>query len=266
MRVHQSRLVSPRIALFLLRAIAPPPGTSVRRQTSRPDQGLTLIECLVAIIIVSLTILAITPPILLSAATRIQSRRAEQANHIAQGEIDRIRTLVERGTYTINDLPVDAAVNPPQSISSVNTATVSPTSSPLLSPGACAGATRYPPATPMSVSNLARIDIDGDCTPEFMMQVFRSTGYKPTNVATDPPYSFLMMVRVYAYNPGENMPNLQRERASAVMGNTGSKDRTLDNRRFPLAVLYSPIARNDQGQSLGQLCNQARGSTTGCNF
>lgn len=246
------------MALDLLARLSPPRGDR------RSQQGLSLIECLVAIVIVSLTVLAITPPILLGAATRVQSRRSDQANHIAQSEIDRIRTLVERGNYTLNDLPASGGTN---NLSAIGVATTSPVSGPLLSPGNC-GATppRYPAATPLPLASLAQVDIDGDCRPEYMMQVFRTAGYTPSpSDATTPPYSFVMGVRIYAYNPGESLPTLTKERASMIMG-TGARDRRAGNQRQPLAVLYSQVARNDQGQSLGQLCNQARNNPTGCNF
>jgi len=57
------------------------------------ESGLTLMECVVAIAVVALAGALITPPLFLAAATRVQNRRSEQALQIAQGEIDRIRTL-----------------------------------------------------------------------------------------------------------------------------------------------------------------------------
>ena len=62
------------------------------------EDGLTLLECLVAIAVIALTGAMIGPPLVMAAATRVQNRRAEQALQLAQGEVDRIRAMVIRGT------------------------------------------------------------------------------------------------------------------------------------------------------------------------
>lgn len=221
------------------------------------EQGLSLIECLVAIIIITLTVVAITPPIMLANATRVQARKAAQAGQIAQGEIDRIRTLVERRERKVNLLPADIGDND-ISKAPVPTGT-GITAAPLLSPASCS---TYPLATPVERDKLVRVDINGDCTPEYAMQVFRTTGYSPlgeTDVTSGKaiPYAFIMGVRVYAYNPNVPFPTtLDTKQASLVQG-TGPRDLISGGARRPLAVLYSPMARNDSSGSLGQLCVQA---------
>lgn len=236
-----------------------------QRDRSQPsEQGLTLIECLVAIVIISLTVVAITPPIMLATATRIQSRKVEKANQVAQGEIDRVRLLVERGSYAIADLPGDIGNN---TIGSTPAATGSPTSAPLYSITSCAGATVYPGTSPVAVGSLIRVDVDGDCQADYVMQVFRTTGYIPSGVTPAVPYSFVMGVRVYAYYPPQTFLPLDTTRASIRMG-TGPLD-VAGGKRRPMAVLYSPMARNDSNRSLGQLCAQTSGipvSSANCNY
>ena len=68
------------------------------------QQGFTLLESLMAIMVITVVIAALTPPIFISVATRVQNRKAEQAIQLAQGEIDQVRRLVERGNYTTNEL------------------------------------------------------------------------------------------------------------------------------------------------------------------
>lgn len=271
MRAIQRRSLSPTLAMHLLCSIAPLYSSkgnrkhlSLRRRAGG-EQGLTLIECLVAIIVITITIVAITPPIMLATATRIQSRRAEQANQAAQGEIDRIRFIVERGGYTLNDLPASAAV---VQIKDAGVAVGPPTgSTPLLTrrttcTGTYAANPRYPTTPAPSATGLILVDVDGDCTPDFVMQVFRNIGQVPPPAnATDPPYAFDMGVRVYTFIPGQPFPTLQKERASLVAG-TGARDQLTGNSRRPLAVLYSSMARNDQSKSLGQICKQANGNCT----
>jgi prepilin-type N-terminal cleavage/methylation domain-containing protein len=212
------------------------------------DAGLSLIECLVAIIIISITVVAITPPIFLATATRIQSRRADQANQIAQGEIDRIRVVMERGNYTLNDLPA-AGTGTITTIAAASPATA--TSGPYLSPATCTG-TRYPTTTPTPTTTLVRVDVDGDCTPDYVMQVYRTNGIAPSgSTASDPPFSFDIGVRVYAYSSGETLPTLGIERSSLIMG-TGRRD-VGSNIRRPLVALYSKLARNDSSRTLDLL-------------
>jgi len=238
---------------MVLRANRRQPSLAAQSVHARPaEQGLTIIECLVAIVVIALTVVAITPPIMLATASRIQSRKIEKANQIAQGEIDRVRLMVERGTYAISDLPGDSGSN---TISSVGPATGSPTSGLMYSPASC---NTYPGTTPVAVSNLIQVDVDGDCVPDYVMQVFRTTGYTPTNAAA--PYSFVMGVRVYAYYPNQTFLPLDTTKASARMG-TGSLD-LAGGKRLPMAVLYSNMARNDSSQSLGRLCVQTGGSCT----
>jgi type II secretory pathway pseudopilin PulG len=226
---------------------------------------------LVAIVIIALTVVAITPPIMLATASRIQSRKVEKANQVAQGEVDRVRLLVERGSYVVNDLPgTTGTINGTNNISSFGAATGSPTGGLLYSSGTVDGTPtgapcgNYPGATPVAVTDLIRVDVDGDCKPEYVMQVFRTPGYAPTPpalTATSVPFSFEMGVRVYAYYPPPQpfLP-LDTTKASLRMG-TGPLD-IAGGKRRPMAVLYSKMARNDSSRSLGQLCIQNGGNTT----
>lgn len=58
------------------------------------DSGFTIIESLVAMLLVTILLTAITPVIVISTATRVQSRRAELATQAAKTFIDGIRTGV----------------------------------------------------------------------------------------------------------------------------------------------------------------------------
>ena len=254
-RSRSSRLVSKwTLSLLAVKRQRRQEGSAVQPS----EQGLTIIECLVAIVIISLTVVAITPPIMLATASRIQSRKVEKANQVAQGEIDRVRLLVERGTYQLSDLPgTTGAINGTTTISSFAAATGSPTSGPVYSTASCS---TYPGAS-AAATDLIRVDVDGDCKPEYVMQVFRTPGYAPTSppvTATTVPFSFEMGVRVYAYYEGQPFVPLDTTRASIRMG-TGPLDLAGGKRR-PMAVLYSKMARNDSSRSLGQLCIQTGGT------
>lgn len=67
------------------------------------NSGFTIIESLVAIIVVGILMTAIAPTIVLSVATRVQARRVELAADAAQSYIDGVRT----GTIDVTNLPSD---------------------------------------------------------------------------------------------------------------------------------------------------------------
>lgn len=239
---------------------------------SQSEQGLTLLECLVAMIIITLTVVAITPPIMLATATRVQSRRGEQATQIAQGEIDRVRLMVERSdkllNYTKEDLPADAGTT----IKNVPAATANPTAGPLssarsdcpapptpTSPASPSFNGRYPLASPkqLPITDLVQVDIDADCFPDYVMQVFRAEDQVSLDAtAATPPFAFKVGVRVYKYFPDETFPTLATDRASFVA--TGGSVRDTDDKakRKPLAVLYSTISRSGSSNTLCQVRQQ----------
>ncbi len=68
-------------------------------------QGFTLVESLMGIVVISVVAVVITPPIVISTATRVQNRRAEQAMQLAQAEVDRTRVFVEQGGNYTAKLP-----------------------------------------------------------------------------------------------------------------------------------------------------------------
>jgi type II secretory pathway pseudopilin PulG len=215
-----------------------------------PDLGLTLIECLVAIIIITLTVVAITPPIFIATASRIQSRRADQANQIAQAEIDRVRTIMERRSYKVEDLPATVAQLAATDTVETKVAVATSPSSVILSPTKCNS--NYPPtAAPVAVTDLVPVDVDGDCTPEFGMQVFRTVGCSPASAPDNPlPYSFTMGVRVYSYDGKETLPPLSAERATLGL-TAGKRDGGVGGQtRKPLQVLVSKLTRSGSALSI----------------
>lgn len=52
---------------------------------AKPPQGVTLLESLVAMLVVGILMTAIAPLIALSAAARVQARRVDQATQAARG-------------------------------------------------------------------------------------------------------------------------------------------------------------------------------------
>jgi type II secretory pathway pseudopilin PulG len=216
-------------------------------------QGLTIIECLVAIMLIGLTIAMVTPPLLIATASRIQTRRAEQAMQIAQGEVDRISTLVQQGNHRSDQLPalvgnLSGQGGPTSLANAMITSRAQ----------ACA-----PPAptAPTTANQAVQIDVDGDCQPDFFMQVFRATDiYTQAELsggrapAARRPAQFDLGVRVYSILARRNLgAGLRTDPASLRM--TSGQGTQASN---PLAVVYRPVIWGEQADVL---CNSVSRAT-----
>lgn len=214
------------------------------------DRGFTIVESLMAMLILSIVVVGMTPPIFLAVGTRVQNRRVEQAVQLAQGEIDRVRVLVEQGDYTNYQLPEIATIplvipgDPIDPFVRV-TGPTSAIGNKIKSAVTC--------PTPYTVPQIPadrawRVDINSDCKVDFLVQIFRDPGILPANPpagSTPPPMAFRMGVRVYAAVAEPNVANLTYERASLNFTTAQGQQRSR-----PLAVVYSIIARSDSAASL----------------
>ena len=127
------------------------------------EAGLTLIECLVALVVIAVTAATITPMMVFAVATRVQNQKTEQAMQIARGEIDKIRLVVEQGgdySTRLSELS-------------------------LFSTGASTSLVLVPPPTSFvdnvsssvtAVDKARKLDIDGDGDTDFAVQHFRDKG------------------------------------------------------------------------------------------
>ncbi|NMG60036.1 type II secretion system protein [Geitlerinema sp. P-1104] len=220
------------------------------------DSGLTLIEGLVAILIVSAVIVGITPMMFISVATRVQNRRAEQAIQLAHGQIDQVRVLMEQGIITQeqieSQLPpraeVDNIRDVPPPTGSVNN---------LLSTNSeCPRPLRD--FQGVSATQAFAVDINGDCQIDFYVQTFRTnevTAVRSQDEDGVPiPIVFRMGVRVYYRNicpsggfdsPCGSFGDLETEQASLVLTSGEGQQTTR-----PLSTLYTVMAQGDTRLSL----------------
>lgn len=190
----------------------------------RSEKGLTILECLIAVVVVSVVTASMTPPILVAVATRLQNQRAEQAFQLAQAEIDKVRLMLERGDYSTADLPPVSATS------------VRETSAPE-------GYVTAP--TPITVTKGLAVDVNQDKTNDFVVQVFRNDGVT-INEADKRPINFEMGVRVYSYRAfeGSSKPTLQIDPAPLTFTNGEGYQRTR-----PLSVIYTRLTQSDIKES-----------------
>lgn len=198
------------------------------------EAGLTLLESLVAILVVSAVITAVTAPIFASVATRVQNRRADQAKQLAQGAVDRVRRLVE-GNYTLQDLNRFVPVNVGNA--NLSEASVPPTNEQLV----------Y-----LNGNN-------GDNKNVFRVQVFR--GKEVIDLPGSPnakPVNFCLGVRVYVHfnNNGQALePQPVRLTWTSALGS---------QQRRPLAVMYTRVAAGDATNALENYRSATTSGTSSC--
>mgnify|MGYP001798301597 CR=1 FL=1 len=218
-----------------------------QRLPTSEEAGLTLIECLVAIVVIALTTAMITPMMVFAVATRVQTQKTEQAVQLAQAEVDKIRRIVGQGGDYGDQLVALSLVEADPASTAVN----------VPAPTTFIAST----ATATSVTQARRVDTDGnaDTGSDFAIQLFRTQGIEitPQNAAVvaSTPVVFDVGVRVYDERAERNLGSLQTDDAGLAF-TSGEGDRS----RRPLAVLYSQITQGDRDAALCQYWEYA-GST-----
>ena len=234
--------------------------SSVNQPTSS-QAGVTLLECLIAVAVIGITSALILPPLFVAAASRVQNRRAEQALQIAQGEVDRIQTMVASGSHTLARLP---AFGPTSATVSLNTVAppASVASAILKSVKTGTGGCNTYTGQQIALNQALSVDVDGDCTADFYMQVFRDNN-AATNLAlgTNRLSNFRLAVRVYSALALTNFGSMSAPVLPASLQITSGEG---NQRLRPLAVLYSQAVWSDQSVSLCKL-HQQLGVTTPIN-
>jgi len=202
-----------------------------RKVVASNNKGLTLIESLVAIVVITATLATVTPVVVLAVATRVQNQRAEQAFQVAQAEIDNIKSVLERGGDTLN-LPVTAAT----------VLDASEFEAEVPAPDTLDALGLANPLYSSTYDNAKAVDVDGDGTADFGVQLFRTVG----STSGTTPISFDLGVRVYRADAiTNNSTSLETTQAALRIargeGQTGTR---------PIAVVYTSLARSDNNNSL----------------
>lgn len=222
------------------------------------ERGLTLMEALVAILMVSAVMVAISPPIFLAVATRVQNRRAEQAVQLAHGEIDQIRVLVEGGITrdNKNQLPADAGNTDPTKVPPPGRAY-----SKLQSTNyAKSDYDKRPEQVP--ITEARPVDVNGDGEKDFFVQTFITNKQEVERGGQNIPIIFNMGVRVYssAVDFANLKPDADGSVKSASLQLTTGEGQQTDR---PLAVLYTTLGQGDSAGALDKYRCMA-GATADC--
>jgi len=218
------------------------------------ESGFTIIECLLAIIIVTLLMTAIAPVLALSVATRVQSRRVELATNAARAYIDGLRA------GTIPPPPI-ISTNPPPALPAPNQNLNNCTQNRNYCPPRPANI----PLTTPSTTQLYCINFEADsssplqaikgCTDKSSRaMIVQAAAYipRPTGAGVaqpDPTKGYQLRLRVYradAFTPGRTLlpgnVNNQPRVAASFTGGTG-----LGKNQLPLVQMSTEIVTQGTG-------------------
>jgi prepilin-type N-terminal cleavage/methylation domain-containing protein len=205
-----------------------------RQQQNLPqsrDGGYTIIESLVAMIVVSVLMIAIAPVMAFSVATRVQARRIELATQAARTYIAALRTgAIKPNDQTIPGFPIqDPSVAPPPPDST----------------------------SPETQKNLYCVNLDEkagcDGSKEFYVQGVWRNRANPTDDPTTTGYE--LTVRVYRADgfTGGTMKTTQQSVANSALGDP----------KAPLVVMKTEIPPTTVPGSYGSLCSRILDPKTG---
>jgi prepilin-type N-terminal cleavage/methylation domain-containing protein len=210
--------------------------------TQSSQSGFTIIESLVAILVVAILLTAIAPVIVLSVATRVQAKRIETATDAAKTYIDGVRS----GAISVPPSPIT---------DSTSIASYGP---PAVGSLTCGTGTGYcsSPAT-----NLYCVSNDGNActttnTRNFVIQAIRlnqatvTSGETTTNII-DPTRGYQLGVRVYrASGFSSDGGNLKKAPSRQPTFTGGAGDR-----KAPLVEMTTEISKN---VTFSDLCDRLK--------
>ena len=195
------------------------------------DGGYTIIESLVAMIVVSVLMIAIAPVMAFSVATRVQARRMELATQAARTYIDALRT---------------GALRPPGS---------TPGSTPASLPGFPEVDTTVPPAIPAAPINRSKLycgkpDCTGGSSQEFLVQGLWQNLANPIDPTTT---GYELTVRVY-----------RADATDFAIGQQSVANSGLGNPKAPLVEMKTQIPPTTTGNTSAyrSLCARLPGTNT----
>ncbi len=209
-------------------------GKQKQSSTQSSQSGFTIVESLMALVVVGILMTAITPVITLSVATRVQARRVELATLAAKTYIDGIRSgaiAAPSHTVSLNEIDSTTKQFSPQrnSFASVD----APTSSGGLTCMASTAGDLYCQNTPKSSLYCINLDSEGcsgTSSKDLVVQSFRTSN----------PQNYILGLRVYRADAFSDNTALKTQKQ------TGTKQATftggLGARKTPLVEMTTEIS------------------------
>lgn len=202
-----------------------------RQQLNLPqsqEAGYTIIESIVAMVVVSVLMIAVAPVLAFSVATRVQAKRVEMASQAARTYIDALKS----GAL----IPTSLTLGFPQSFSTKDLETT--------------------PA-PTSPSSLYCVDNDGNgCSNLNSNQAFFVQGYYFNNGAANPERTgYSLIVRVYragSFANGVGALQTQNE----LQAQQGISSAGLGNLKAPLVEMRTEIGGTDRQGAYNNFCSR----------
>ena len=225
------------------------------------QQGFTIIESLVAILVVTILLIAVSPVIVLSIGVRLQAKRVDSATRAARLYIDGVKSgEIAPPEHTVELDEVSIVTTSTNTTTVFNSQRSNFATAPRPTTGTlnCAvGATiGYYCANTNALPHFSLYCVDGDddgvnqCTADnnrdLIIQAFRSTF--PNNTSIDPGY--LLGVRVYRADGFSDSDSLTLQEQLAASGGLG-------DRKGPLIEITTEVVSNDT--SLSNYCQRLGG-------
>jgi prepilin-type N-terminal cleavage/methylation domain-containing protein len=201
------------------------------------ESGYTIIESLIAIVVVAVLMTAVSPMLVFSTATRLQAKRLELATQAGKSYLDGVRS----GTIPVSTLSNTSwsAIIPVVATSALSTQ-AAPSNGSLV----CAN-TGYC-TTP---ANVYCVDFDGSSCSSDSMQDMVVQAFRDGN--SDPTKGYQLMVRVYRANSFKSEVGTLLTTDSSSTITTG-----LGNRKAPLVIMSTEISPQNAQQSYQNYCDR----------
>ncbi len=212
---------------------------STSSPASESQAGFTIIESLVAIVVVAILLSAIAPVIVFSVATRLQARRTEVATQAARAYVDSLRSgsLVAPRSIVATTADASFPLTTPVYLKDANYA--APTATGTLT---CNTPNDYctAPAPASGDKELFCFDADGNgtCTTDSLMDMIVQ-GFRYNRITNDPDKGYQLGVRVYRASAFKDSMTLKKTDTQATFtAGVGRRD-------LPLLEMTTEIATRD---------------------
>ncbi len=218
-----------------------------KKFTSSSEAGFTIVESLMAIVVVAILMAGISPVLILSVATRVQARRIELGSQAARTYIDGIRAgsiPIPKNVVQLDEVDATDNFDDSQRVNFAGVAAPSSTLPTCSTPtnGYCQNSTT--PST--STTSLYCIDRDGSgcsnsSSQDLVIQAYRSTSATTVNAANDDPdKGYLLAVRVYRADAFSGSGTLETMEANSSKAATFTGG--LGNKTAPLVEIVTEVA------------------------